>query len=394
MRNLNLTFQIFFVSLLLLGCKSNISSKSNISRSFWSPYENINWAEVDYCDAQFHTHPGLGDEQYDPHQTVDRYYDEGYKILTLAGHDYHIPTEQIGSIYPWTELASIYETIKDVENPAEDNRTYGDIANEPYENRNPVELGMVSVEGCEVSAPHHMVSLFSSLTSGMKTEDETFNKITELNGIAYFAHPGRYVERRGRTADWYIDFYQRYDILIGQAVFNREDDNPGDRNFFDEIVHLLGNDRHIWMFGEDDMHRESNLGWNRNVILIENFKPGSMHTSIQDGSAPSVREALENGRFYLWKPAEQYNKRSFNISNIKSSAESIELEFDLVDKVKTVRWITYDPNAAASNSFFEGSLLLMKNVPETARFVRAVVEGEGGAIYTQPFYILESKLLN
>lgn len=383
MRKTKLTFLLFWVSLLLLGCNNNSQ------RSFWSPYENINWGEVDYCDAEFHTHPGLGDEQYDPHQTVDRYHAEGYKILTLAGHDYHIPTEHIGSIYPWTQLASIYEAIKDVKNPAEENKTYGEIANEPFQDRDPVELGMVSVEGCEVSAPHHIVSLFSSFTSGAKSEDETFRQITDLGGLAYFAHPGRYVERRGLTADWYIDFYKKYDMLLGQSIFNGKDNYPADRDFFDEIVHSLGNERPIWLFGEDDMHKEKTLGRNRNVILIENFKPGSMHSDIQDGSAPDVREALVNGRFYLWKPSKQYNKRSFNISNIKSSKEKIELEFDHDEKVRSIRWITYDPAGSNSHNFHEGSLLTMENVPESARFVRAEIEGKEGTIYTQPFYIVK-----
>ncbi len=60
----------------------------------------------------FHTHPGLGDEQYDLHQTVDRYYEEGCKILALAGHDYDIPDDYINSIYPWTSLSEITSTKK------------------------------------------------------------------------------------------------------------------------------------------------------------------------------------------------------------------------------------------------------------------------------------------
>ncbi len=367
---------------LLLSCNNSPQ------RSFWSPYEGINWAQVDYCDAEFHTHPGLGDEQYDPHQTVDRYHAEGYKVLTLAGHDYHIPTEQIGSIYPWTQLGAIYEKIKDVENPAEDNRTYGDIANEPYQNRDPVALGMVSVEGCEVSAPHHIVSLFNSCTQGAETEEETFNTISGLGGLAYFAHPGRYVERRGLTAEWYVDFYRKFDMLLGQSVYNREDSHPTDRDFFDEIVNMLGSERPVWLFGEDDMHTEGTLGWNRNVILVENFQPGSLHPDIQDGSAPDVRKALENGRFYLWKPSEKYNKRSFNISLIKSTRNKIELQFDNNEIVKTVRWITFDPEQGTSVVFHEGNSVNTKQVPESAKFIRAEIEGGGGTIYTQPFYVV------
>ncbi len=364
-----------------------VSCNNSPQRSFWSPYEGINWAQVDYCDAEFHTHPGLGDEQYDPHQTIDRYHAEGYTVLTLAGHDYDIPSEHIASVYPWTELANIYETIKDVENPTENDKTYGEMASEPYQNRNPVELGMVSVEGCEVSAPHHIVSLFNSCTQGAETEDETFKIISDLGGLAYFAHPGRYVERRGLTADWYIDFYQRFDMLLGQSVYNRQDNHPTDRSFFDEIAHALGHERPIWLFGEDDMHTEGTLGWNRNVILVENFQPGSLHPDIQDGSAPDVKAALQSGRFYLWKPSEKYNKRSFNISNIKSTRNKIELEFDNNEIVKVVRWVTFDPQQERSVVFHESNSINIKEVPASAKFIRAEIEGIGGTIYTQPFYV-------
>ncbi len=131
------------------------AAEGTVQRTFWSPYQDLNWPGIGHYDSEFHTHPGLGGEQYDPHQTVDRYHEEGYRILTLAAHDYDVP-DAIDSIYPWTQLADIYETIKHIENPTEDNHTYEQLANEPYQNRDPVALGMVSVEGNEVSAPRLM----------------------------------------------------------------------------------------------------------------------------------------------------------------------------------------------------------------------------------------------
>ncbi|MDD4776650.1 MAG: hypothetical protein PHV53_00025 [Fermentimonas sp.] len=56
-----------------------------------------------------------------------------------------------------------------------------------------------------------------------------------------------------------------------------------------------------------------------------------------------------------------------------NSDESIELKFDLEDKVNTVRWITYNPDVSDSATFFEGSSLTMDNVPETARFIPAEI---------------------
>ena len=374
---------ITFITVTLLACSMQPE------REFWSPYQDLNWAEVGHYDSEFHIHPGLGDEEYDPHQTIDRYHEEGYSILVLAGHDYDIPDEYLNSIYPWTRLSEIYEAIKHVENPTEDNKTYEEMANEPYQDRDPVELGMVSIEGNEVSGPHHMVSLFNSLTSGGPTEATTLSNIQEKGGLVYFAHPGRYVDRWGLTAYWYADLYLRFDVLIGQAIYNREDSHPGDRAFFDKIAHILGPDRPVWLYGEDDMHRERELGWNRDVILLENFTPGSMHPDIPDGSAPDVFNALKNGYSYLWKPSRQYNKRAFDIVDVVVSGNRVEIRVDNEYLVDEVRWKTHNPEIDQTEAIHSGYKISLDDVPEYSRFIRAEIQGPEGTIYTQPFYIKE-----
>jgi hypothetical protein len=386
-RSLFTKMQLLVLSSLLISGLL-FSCSQNPDKIFWSPYGDLKWDGIGHYDAQFHTHPGLGDEQYDPHQTIDRYHEEGYTILTLSGHDYDIPDDHIESIYPWTKLSQIYEKIKDVENPTENNKTYGEMANwQPYQDRNPVELGMISVEGCEVSGPHHMVSLFCSFTQGTKQESETLQKIQDMGGLVYFAHPGRYVERRGLTEDWYIDLYRKFDALIGQSVHNGVDRYPEDRPFYDKTVHHLGAERPIWLFGEDDMHQETTLGWNRNVILLKNFEPGSMHPDIPDGAAPDVKEALKNGYFYLWKPSEQYNKRAFNLVNVAVSRNKVQLTVDNENLVNEIRWRTHNPNTAETETIHTGASISIRDIPEYCNFVRVEIEGEAGTIYTQPFYI-------
>ena len=379
-------FSSVFFLLILYSCNNH-----SPERVFWSPYQDLNWENIGHYDSEFHTHPGLGDEQYDPHETIDRYHSEGYSILALAGHDYDIPSNYINTIYPWTELSEIYEIIKDLENPTEDYKTYEEMANEPFQDRDPVALNMVSVEGCEVSAPHHIVSLFNPLSEGLETEEETFQKIQDLGGIAYFAHPGRYIERWGLDANWYIEKYRQFECMIGQSVYNRHDNHPGDRKFFDQVAHILGHQRPIWLFGEDDMHREVTLGWNRDVILLENFQPGSMHPDIQDGSAPDVKNALINGYTYLWKPSEQYNRRAFNIINFEIQAESLVITVDAPDEVDEIRWITYNPETEDSEEIKGSFELKMENIPDYSHFVRAEIAGEKGTIYTQPIYIVPNR---
>lgn len=183
--------------------------------------------------------------------------------------------------------------------------------------------------------------------------------------------------------------YKRYHSIIGQSIFNRIDSHPGDRAFFDRIVHVLGAERPIWLYGEDDMHEEEELGWNRDVILLENFEPGSMHSDIPDGSAPDVLLALKNGYSYLWKPSEQYNKRAFNIVNVEVSDSRVRLTIDEQDKVTEVRWRTHIPDRDTTETVHKGYTITEADVPDDSRFVRAEIEGEKGTIYTQPFYLKE-----
>ena len=374
---------ILSISVWMTGCEEEMPQ-----RHFMSPYEDLNWNQIGHYDSEFHTHPGLGNEEYDPHQTVDRYHEEGYDILSLAAHSYDVPSDHMDAIYPWTELSNIYETIKHVENPTEDNMTYEEIASEPWEDRDPVELGMVSVEGNELSGHHHTMSVFNALTENLEFEIESLDIVEELGGLVYLAHPGRYTGNGGKTAHWYVDLYKRYDVLIGQAIYNREDSHPGDRAFYDKVQHILGGaDRPIWLYGEDDMHRESELGWNRDVMLLEDFEPGSMHPSIQDGSAPDVMEALENGYSYLWKPSEQYNRCSFNLIDVEVDGPRVTLTVDNEDLVEEVRWRTHNPNIDDTETVHRGFSITSSIVPEFALFVRAELEGEYGTIYTQPFYL-------
>jgi hypothetical protein len=139
------------------------------------------------------------------------------------------------------------------------------------------------------------------------------------------------------------------------------------------------------------MHYETTLGWNRDVILLENFRPGSMHPDRPDGSAPDVKQALINGYTYLWKPSQQYNKRAFNIINVKAENTRITLVVDHQERVNEVRWLTHNPDNDASEIIHNGFSITMSDVPEYSRFVRAEIAGEEGTIYTQPMYIVKKE---
>lgn len=159
-------------------------------------------------------------------------------------------------------------------------------------------------------------------------------------------------------------------MVSWMSIFNRIGNHPGDRAFFDRIAHILGAERPIWLYGEDDMHHEKTLAWNRYVMLLENFEPGSMHPDIPDGSAPDVMEALKNGYSYLWKPSEQYNRRAFNIVDVMISDTEVRLTIDNEELVDEIRWRTHNPDTKDTETVHRGFDIEMKDIPDHSRFVR------------------------
>jgi len=303
---------------------------------FRSPYDDVDWDAIDHHDANFHAHTTESDGDYDPDEVIDMYREEGYDILAITDHD----TETDGTTYPWTD--------------------YG---------RDPDELGMVAVEGNEISYTHHIGSHFNDYPGQTMDEHEAFQQIGERDGLAMFYHPGRY----SYTVDWYLEFYREYDHLVGMEVYNREDAHPGDREFYDNVLHELLPERPMWLFGNDDMHSYGDFAWNRNMLPLEEL------------NKENVRQSVENGSFYLWKPNEQHGRASFNITEVTNHGYGIEIEVD--EEVDSIDWMTFDPESEESKSIHQGPMITLDHISEDTRFVRAEIEDSEGKIYTQPFWL-------
>ena len=227
-----------------------------------NPYEAVDWDAAERHNAQLHAHtahpPTNGHSGTDPPETViDDYADAGYSVLALTGHEYAIdePT------WPWTDW-----------------------------DRSPEELGMIAIRGAELGGTENgldrdLLSYFSGLadTSGMSVAD-ALAEIGERDGLAVFPHPGRYPE----TAEWYVEHFLANPHLLGVEVVNAADRYPTDRDVWDALQELLGNERAVWGFANDDYHgRDAGYTFDgsRNVLYLEEL------------SEDAVREALIEGRF-------------------------------------------------------------------------------------------------
>jgi len=333
---------------------------------FLNPYEQINWQTVNYYDANLHTHTTYSDGSYDPHQAIDMYHDLDYHILALTDHDTHHHEARPQSLYPWTRLNDIYFEIRDQLNPSYDT-TFAARANEEWQNRDPEQLGMLSVEGSELSAGHHIGSYMSDYAGASPDEHESFSEVGIRDGLAMFFHPGRY----DRDADWYVDFYHTYPHVIGQEIYNQVDRYPMDREKWDQILHQLMPDRPVWGFANDDTHGTDHFGRNRNVFLIS------------DLSIENVRHAMAEGHLYLYVPVERGDRPDIRIRNVQTRGSQIELTLE--GDYNEIQWITHDSETGESLAIHYGTEIDVSDVPSTATFVRAVILTDGGRTYTQPF---------
>ncbi len=338
---------------------------------FTDPYEGIEWDAIGYYDANLHTHTNYSDGRYDPHYAIDTYHELGYEILALTDHDslhYQFRPE---ALYPWTELNDIFHEIKDETNRRFD-ATYAEVADEEWQNRDPEELGMVAVPGSEISRTHHIGSLFNLYAGGTQSEETAFTEIGERGGLSLFYHPGRY----DRDADWYAAYYERHDHVVGMEVYNQIDRYPVDRAKWDRVLYRLMPDRPVWGFANDDTHVDEHFGRNRNVFLLPEL------------TLDAVYDAVKFGHFFFFVPVERGTPPPVHLERVEVDGGSIELF--LSGEYETVEWITHNPETGDSERVGEGTRISVDDLPFATPFVRAVIIGEKGRTYTQPFGVRES----
>ncbi|MTI94661.1 MAG: hypothetical protein FH749_04110 [Firmicutes bacterium] len=292
-----------------------------------NPYAGVSWQNQHR--ANFHAHTVLSDGVLSPRQVIDAYHQRGYKILALTDHDTKGPPD---TTWPW--------------------HVHG---------RDPETLGMLPIEGNELSHHDHVLSLFNSHSSMKGDSLETSLKaIGERDGLAILCHPGRYKEPRQWAS--YMPYFLRHPHLVGIEVYNQGDRYPGDRELWDRLLTVLMPDRPVWGFSNDDLHRASQLGRNWNNILVSEL------------SERSVRDALIGGEFYI---THQPGKEPApEITKILTDEAGLTIR---ANNYTEIRWVS------EGKIIHRGETLDYQRHPGVGVYVRAEVEGKGGVVLTNPF---------
>lgn len=307
-----------------------------------NPYSGVDWSKQQ--KANLHTHTKLttidsvvygSDGALTAAEVIDTYYGKGYKILAITDHD-NSEYSQV-TTWPWTVFG-----------------------------RNPETLGMLAIQGKELSRGNHILSLFNSLGVS-ETDDEALSlrRIKDNNGIAIIAHPGRYDE----SVNWYVLLLTGIAGVCGLEVYNQGDKYNTDRQLWDLVNAItIPAGKIVWGFSNDDMHNAAHKFRNYQFVL-------------SDLAESAVKMALLNGHTYFcYEPSGTGEAETPRISNIvvDSGAKTISITADS----GTISWITEGTTEVGTGSTFDYSSI------ETS-FVRAEITNDFGVTCTQPFAVLD-----
>ncbi|WP_353893692.1 hypothetical protein PRVXH_000452 [Proteinivorax hydrogeniformans] len=291
----------------------------------YNPYEDVDWERCGHYKANLHSHTTNSDGKLDPDQVIAEYYNRDYGILSITDHN-HVT-------WPWSDYTKTDS------------------------------VGMLSVQGNEISNNHHMLSYFTDYKSSLTNKKEVLTEIGEKGGLVVMAHPGRY----NASAGWYAELYEKHPNLIGFEAINQGNRYSDDLKLWDKVLSILPADNLVWGFSNDDMHKHEHLGRDWNVFLLTEL------------SEQNLKNAMIKGQFYFSSISTVDNP-----VGLPPVINSVDV--DREDNMVSIQAENYDKVVWISNGkiIHIGESINYKNAKGLQNYLRAEVIGQGGVSYTQP----------
>lgn len=304
-----------------------------------NPYADVDWEKYEQHRANLHTHTTMSDGRLTPAEAIDRYRELGYTVLALTDHDTVGPKanrddpKKAETTWPWQRF-----------------------------DRDAAKLGMLAIEGNEISKVHHIGSYFTGYGNAeVESAEQVMEEIAQRGGLAVMFHPGRY----DYSPEWYVGLFKRFPHLVGVEVCNRADRYPTDLDLWDDILEMTMPGQPIWGFANDDMHLPEEVGRSWEILLLPKL------------TAENVREAMMTGRFYfsmVYEAGAPAPRIKAIRADEKAGTVTIEAEGH-----QQIYWISCGRIVSSGPTFDP------KRARHPKGYVRAKLRGEHGDTYTQPF---------
>lgn len=348
-----------------------VLTDANEEKTIVNPYDGIDWATINQFKSNFHTHTTQSfDANLRVNETVDRYYNAGYKILALTDHD--------ANPYPW-EMFSLF--------------------NPQASSRNPAALDMLAIPGNELSKSyanswnevggsefnHHNDFFTGRQGQEFATLRESYAYTEKLGGMQLINHPGQYwnlsksyTPGEKNSPEWHAENFMTYSSLIGLEVYNQGNRRPNDRILWDQILDITMRENvAVWGYSCDDMHNNEQLFRNYNFMLMPEL------------TTEALKDAMRNGTHYFcYEPSGSGQAKAprINAINIDEANCTLSIDTDATE----VYWISStDISDYNSPSTRKSTVLAVGKEFDYTGFqglyVRALLVNEYGETCTQPF---------
>ncbi|MDR0845077.1 MAG: hypothetical protein LBN71_07635, partial [Tannerella sp.] len=333
-------------------------------------YQNVNWNTTGRYKGNFHTHTSQSfDDEMLCQEVIDRYHSKDYRILALTDHDVNT--------FPWNML---------------------DAFDENLENRDPVQMGMLSFTGVELSKDsrnnwsestggefnHHNDFFTGRKGQEFMSLQESYAYTQKLGGLQIINHPGQYwkpettydnAHWEKNSPAWHARNFTTYESLIGLEVYNQGDKWTSDRVLWDQILSITMPGRPVYGYSNDDSHNVSQYFRNYQFMLMSDF------------SIPALKEAMRKGQTYFsYEPGGSGEAKAPLINSITIDDENETVTIDTPDRA--VYWIAgtdKNPSAGNASSTVVGYGKTFNFSGFQGNYIRAMIKNQYGETCTQPF---------
>jgi hypothetical protein len=311
-----------------------------------NPYESVDWSSYSHHRADLHVHTIQSDGCHHVAEVVRVFRDAGFSILSITDHDAMYPHASC----PPRDAASREEIAAgffvETPSPAPDPRAANFPADTTwpwiaYGAPSPAELGMIGIEGSELTCGHHINSFFNDYgveppCRNAPAINEWLHEVARRDGVAVINHP------EPRFNEWYRELYRYHsaEYLVGMELSRGVD---GATALWDQLLGELMPSRSVWGFATSDTHFLFRTSFAFTVFLLAEPTMGGVKESMQAGrfyavTGPRLVNLSRNRRQDL-APRAEYDGMYPELRSIVVNREDQEISIDAAGYDEIV-WIS------------------------------------------------------
>ncbi len=258
-----------------------------------NPYENVDWRTFSHYRADLHVHTLQSDGCHSVSEVVRAFHDAGFAILSITDHDIMAP-----NFCPLRDAATqaqidfgAYATER-TPYPDPQPPTFPADTTWPwtaYGAPSPADLGMLGIEGAELTCTYHVNSFFSDYgvrppcKSGSPPDEELL-EVARRGGLAVLNHPDT-----RQPPEWFAKLYREHPAESFVGIEIASDDPAAADSYvtlWDQLLGELMPSRPIWGFGTSDTHILARTRFAFTVFLLHEL------------TTDAVKDAMRRGQFY------------------------------------------------------------------------------------------------